>query len=153
ALAAKAPTFAVTPATLTATGVASFAAPLGTPFSGVLATFANADPFGTPASYGAVITWGDGATSAGVIADEGGGVFAVSGSHTYLSAGTAAVTVQINHNLGNTTSAVAHDTATVASDVVIAGADGNDTLEVMRAAGGVPGDVTYVLDGGAPVSL
>jgi hypothetical protein len=138
-------------ATLTATGV-PFAAGLGAPFSGILATFANADPLGSPASYSAIITWGDGATSAGVISDEGGDVFAVSGSHTYLSAGTDNVTIHIEHKLGNTTSAAAHDTATVTSGVVIAGAAG-DTLELMRTAGGGPGDVTYILDGGAPVSL
>jgi hypothetical protein len=139
-------------ATLTATGVPAFAASLGTPFSGTVATFTNADPLGTAASYSAVIAWGDGSTSPAVITDEGDGLFAVSGSHTYLSAGTDAITVQINHNLGDTTSAAAHDTAAVSSDVVIAGAAG-DTLEVMRTAGGGPGDVTYILNGGAPVSL
>src|SRR5262249_23639807 len=51
------------------------------------------------------------------------------------------------------TGAAANDTATVSSDAVVTGVSGNDTLEVMRTAGGQPGDVTYVLDGGAPVSL
>jgi hypothetical protein len=146
-------TLTVTQATLTATGVAPLAAGLASPFSGILATFANADPFGTPASYSAAITWGDGVTSPGIIIDEGGGIFAVSGSHTYLSAGTDAITVQIDHTLGNTTSATANDTATVTSDMVLSGTSGNDSLEVMRTAGGAPGDVTYILDGGAPVSL
>jgi hypothetical protein len=110
-------TFTVTPLRLTASGVPPIAAPLGTPFSRTVATFANADPVGTPASYSALISWGDGGTSLGIITDEGGGRFAVSGSHTYLSAGTKTIAVQIKHKLGDTTSAAAQDVATVSSAV------------------------------------
>src|SRR5262249_49251104 len=108
-------TFTITPLILTANGVPSFAAPLGTPFSRTVATSPTVDPMGTPGSYGAVIPWGDGTPRAGVVADKGGGLFSVSGSHTSLSPGTNPVTVKIKHKLGDTTSAAANDTATVSS--------------------------------------
>jgi hypothetical protein len=102
----------VTPALLTATGV-NFTATAGAPFSGVVATFGNADPLGTTASYTATITWGDGNTSTGTVTDAGGGQFAVSGSNTYATPASYDVTVQISHRLGYTTPATAHSTATV----------------------------------------
>src|SRR5262249_33633907 len=61
----------------------------------------------------ATITWGDGSTSAGVIADLGGGTFQVSGTHTYVTVGNEPVSVQISHNLGYTTTATTSSTATV----------------------------------------
>src|SRR5207249_4160895 len=75
-------TLTVTPAPLTATGI-NFQAIAGAPFSGTVATFQNADPFGGITSYTAIITWGNGNSSAGTITDQGGGIFAVSGSNTY----------------------------------------------------------------------
>src|SRR5207244_865914 len=45
-------TLTVTPAPLAAAGV-NFSATAGAPFSGAVATFTNADPFGTAASYAA----------------------------------------------------------------------------------------------------
>jgi hypothetical protein len=112
-------TIAFGPGTLTVT-----AAPLsstaqaitptaGAPFSGVVATFTNADPFGGPGSYTATITWGDGQTSAGVITDAGGGIFRVSGSHTYADPNNTTFTVTISHKLGYTTSVTATGTASV----------------------------------------
>ena len=87
---------------MSATGV-NFSATAGAPFTGTVATFTNADPFGTAASYTATITWGDGSTSAGTIT--GTGTLTVSGSHTYADPAIDAVSVQISHNLGNTTTA------------------------------------------------
>jgi hypothetical protein len=144
-------TLNVTATPLSATGV-TFVAVAGTPYSGPVATFTNADPYGSAASYTATITWGDGSTSAGTISGTGN-TLTVTGAHTYLVPGNQTVSVQISHKLGYTTSATAHDTATVFHDVVVTGVSGNDTLEVMRTAGGGPGEVTYVLNGGAPVSL
>jgi hypothetical protein len=80
-----------------------------------VATFTNADPFGSPASYSATITWGDGQTSAGVITDAGGGIFRVSGSHTYADPVNNTFSVRISHNLGYTTTATASGTAAVTS--------------------------------------
>jgi streptogramin lyase len=110
------PSFAltVTPAPLTAFGV-NVLATAGAPFSGTVATFVNADPFGFVSSYTATITWGDGNSSVGIIADQGGGVFAVSGSHTYADPKSDAVNVLIQHKLGYTTPATAGSTATVTS--------------------------------------
>jgi hypothetical protein len=78
-----------------------------------VASFVNADPVGTIASYTATINWGDGATSSGTISDSGHGTFLVGGSHTYAEAGTEPVTVHISHVLGNTTSATANSSAVV----------------------------------------
>jgi hypothetical protein len=39
------------------------------------------------------------------------------------------------------------------NDVVVPGTPGNDTLTVAQTAGGTSGDITYVLNGGPPVSL
>jgi hypothetical protein len=74
----------VTAAPLSATGV-NFLAPAGGPYGGPVATFTNPDPFATPASYSATITWGDGSSSAGVISDNGNGTFRVLGTHTYTN--------------------------------------------------------------------
>jgi hypothetical protein len=103
----------VTPAPLSATGV-NFTATAGAPFSGTVATFINADPFGSAASYTATITWGDGAASAGTITGTGS-TLAVIGSHTYADPVNEVVKVTISHKLGYTASATVSDVATVTS--------------------------------------
>jgi probable HAF family extracellular repeat protein len=105
-------TLTVTPAPLSATAI-NFSATAGAPSSGPVATFANADPFGSATSYTALITWGDGSQSAGVIT--GSGTLTVSGSHTYTDPVNETVSVQISHNLGYTTTATTSGTATVTS--------------------------------------
>jgi hypothetical protein len=100
----------VSPLPLSASAV-NVGATAGAPFSGTLATFANPDPYGGAASYTALITWGDGSISAGTIT--GTGTLAVSGTHTYADPGSYAASVQITHNLGNTTMATVYPTATV----------------------------------------
>jgi hypothetical protein len=107
-------TLTVTPAPLTATGV-DVAATAGAPFSGVVATFANADPFGGPGAYTAAISWGDGSTAAGTITDNGDGTFSVRGSHTFADPASDTVQVLIQHTLGYTTAATTTATATVSS--------------------------------------
>ena len=72
---------AVADASLQAQGLA-LAATDSTGFSGVVATFTDADPAGIAGDYVATIDWGDGTTSAGVITTLAGG-FAVSGSHSF----------------------------------------------------------------------
>jgi hypothetical protein len=106
-------TLTVNPAPLSASGV-NFSATAGAPFSGTVATFTNADPFGSAASYSATITWGDGSTSAGVISGTGS-TLTVSGSHTYADPVNETISVQISHNLGYTTTANVSATATVTS--------------------------------------
>jgi uncharacterized repeat protein (TIGR01451 family) len=106
-------TLTVTPAPLSATGL-NLSATAGAPFNGVVATFTNADPFGSAASYTAVITWGDGTTSAGVVSGSGS-TLSVSGTHTYAAPGKDMISVQISHKLGYTTTARVGGTATVTS--------------------------------------
>src|SRR5262249_32697517 len=106
-------TLTVQPAPLTATGV-PVSATAGAPFSGPVATFTNADPYGSAASYTAVITWGDGSTSAGIISGTGS-TLTVSGTHTYADPVSDAVSVTISHKLGYTTTGLAGATATVTS--------------------------------------
>jgi CSLREA domain-containing protein len=103
----------INPAPLTASGV-NFSATAGAPFSGTVATFTNADPLGSAASYRALITWGDGSTSAGVISGTSN-TLTVSGSHTYADPVNQTVSVQIIHVLGDTTTATVNPTATVTS--------------------------------------
>src|SRR5207302_1274951 len=67
----------------------------GSAFSGIVASFTDADPGGTAADYTATITWGDGPTSPALISPAGGGTFIVTGSHTYLQPGSFAVQVTI----------------------------------------------------------
>jgi hypothetical protein len=127
------------PSSLAATGVSAATvadAPLtatavtlnpqeGVPSSNVIvATFTDPDPTDGEhmADYSATISWGDGATSAGVIgkcnATCVGGVaaFKVRGSHTYTEGCTCAVVVNISDEGGAT--AVANSTANVADSVI-----------------------------------
>jgi hypothetical protein len=102
----------VIPATLTASGV-DIQAKAGVRFSGTVATFSNADPFGGVTSYTATINWGDGHSSTGIITDQGSGVFAVRGSHRYREPNSYTIRIFIHHKLGDTTPADASGTATV----------------------------------------
>jgi hypothetical protein len=109
----KGGTLTVAPAPLSAAAV-NFSATAGAPFSGTVATFTNADPYGSAASYTALITWGDGITSAGVISGTGS-TLTVSGSHTYADPVNQTLQVTISHKLGYTATATATATATVTS--------------------------------------
>jgi hypothetical protein len=68
------------------------------PFSGVVATFHDADPHGSAGQYRATLFWGDGTppdtTSAVISADAYGG-FQITGTHTYANGGSYPITVQI----------------------------------------------------------
>ncbi|HEY7310781.1 MAG TPA: choice-of-anchor Q domain-containing protein [Gemmataceae bacterium] len=104
-------TLTINPAPLSASGV-PVSATAGAPFNGPVATFTNADPFGSAASYTAVIHWGDGSSSAGVVSGSGS-TLTVSGSHTYPAPGNETIQVTIGHNLGYTTTATVSDSVTV----------------------------------------
>jgi hypothetical protein len=73
------------------------------------------EPFGGIYSYTATITWGNGNSSAGTISDQGGGLFAVSGSNAFADPTSYGVSVLIQHKLGYTTPATPGSTATVTS--------------------------------------
>jgi hypothetical protein len=79
-------------------------------FTGVVATFTDADPNGIVSDYTASIDWGDGTTTAGVLG--GGPTFTVTGTHIYVGTTPSyPITVTI-HDTGGA-SAVANSTANV----------------------------------------
>jgi len=65
---------------------------VNTVFSGTVGTFSDTDPNGNPRDLTALINWGDGHASPGHITAGGGGGFNVSGSNTYATGGTFAIT-------------------------------------------------------------
>ncbi len=102
-------TVVVADAQLRAAG-ASVAAIAGSSFSGVVATFSDADPGGVASDYTASIAWGDGTSSAGTVTPSGSS-FVVRGTHTYATAGSYSTAVSIFDAGGAST--VAHGTANV----------------------------------------
>jgi hypothetical protein len=97
-------TFSVADAPLAATAVAVTAV-TGTSYSGVVASFTDADPAGTATDYRATITWGNGNTSAGTIAANSQGGFNVTGTNTYTADGAFAITVTITDAGGSSVTA------------------------------------------------
>jgi hypothetical protein len=71
----------------------------GVPFSGqTVATFTHPSGPDAVASYAVTIDWGDGsAATAGTISGPSGGVFTVSGGHTYAAVTNDVITVTIQH--------------------------------------------------------
>ena len=116
----------VADAALTPRGM-TLAATAGTPFSGTVATFADADPGAKPSDYLATIDWGDGHATAGTVAGDTSGGFRVEGSSTYAAAGSHAVTVTIDDIGGGaavaSSSMVVAAPPTPARGFVAAGAD------------------------------
>ena len=99
---------------LTATGV-TLSATEDLPFTGVVATFTDADPNGSASDFGALVDWGDGKTSTGVIATNAGGGFTIIGTHSYANPGFFPVVVNIRDIGGS--SATANSSAQVAQHI------------------------------------
>src|SRR5262249_51720778 len=78
--------------------------PTGGSFSGVVASFTDAKPGGQVGDFTASIDWGDGSTTTGAVAANGG-AFDVSGSHVYSSTGSHDLSVSIADDGGSTASA------------------------------------------------
>jgi uncharacterized protein (TIGR03118 family) len=76
-------TASVADAPLTPGALLTIAATEGALFSGTVGTFTDGNAFATKADFTATIDWGDAATTTGIILTAPGGVFLVSGSHTY----------------------------------------------------------------------
>jgi hypothetical protein len=74
-------------------------------FSGSVATFTDANPFGPVTDFTATISWGDLSSSPGVVSGPTGGPFTVSGSHTYATLGSHTITVSIVDDGGSTATA------------------------------------------------
>jgi carbonic anhydrase/acetyltransferase-like protein (isoleucine patch superfamily) len=105
-----------------ATGVAPSAFPADftaiedSPFTGVVATFTDADLGGGPRDFRASIDWGDGATTSGLVTGDAAGGFAVAGTHTYTLPGQYAVEVSIADIGGSTAAVVSTGTVTPVND-------------------------------------
>jgi subtilase family serine protease len=74
------------------------------------------DPTGSQpvSNYNVTITWGDGAVTSGTVVADGGDNYTVLGSHTYINAGTYALTVSVQNTVNdlagtNTTNLVVAD--------------------------------------------
>jgi virginiamycin B lyase len=92
-----------------AAGGATLYAQPGTPLGPVVASIVDTRPGASLADFSATIDWGDGSSSAGTITAGPGGVFAISGSHTYAAAGTFPIVVTIQD--GRTGEALTADTS------------------------------------------
>ncbi|HEU5434051.1 MAG TPA: hypothetical protein VFU81_20445, partial [Thermomicrobiales bacterium] len=99
----------------------NFNATEGAAFNKTVATFSDGDGNTSAAAYTATIRWGDGTTTAGVIAVGGAG-FNISGSHTYAEEGNYQVVVALN----DTDGAGASSTATAAVADAALNAQGSD---------------------------
>lgn len=85
----------------------------GSPFSGILTSFNNTVTSDPIVDYSATINWGDGSTTAPSSIVGGGGSYAVNASHTYATAGTYTVIVDVTDADGPTNGS-GTGTATVA---------------------------------------
>lgn len=94
-------TIAVADAALAGTPVTILFAPASA-YSGPVATFHDSNTAAPASDFTATIDWGDGNTTAGTIASNGGGNFTVSGTHLYSANGPFTVTVAIADAGGST---------------------------------------------------
>jgi len=132
---------------------------VGLPFTGVVATFTDANPALTNASFAATINWGDNSpTSAGTIAALPGGGFSVTGTHTYNTVGNFIDTITVfrlpdNKSTGATGTAVVNNPVLSATGQSIKPATGLPFTGVVATftdnnPSGQPSDYTVVVDWG-----
>jgi hypothetical protein len=91
-----------------------FSAPSGSSFTTTVANFSDSDTTAVPGDFVATINWGDATTSAGTVSG-GGGMFQVSGTHTYAGTGTFSVVVTLTDDAPGTATAQVTSTAKVAN--------------------------------------
>jgi hypothetical protein len=80
----------------------------------LLATFGDANPFGSVSDFTGVIDWGDGTQSPGSVIAGSPGEFSLEGSHTYAGGGNFPVLIDI-HDIGGSS---LHTRTTAASNGV-----------------------------------
>ncbi len=98
--------------TLTATGGSPISSTFGTSITNAtVATFTDTNTTNPASEFTAVITWGDGQSSAGMISGSSG-TFTVTGSHTYADAGAFPIGVTIS-NFGGSANVTTSTSATV----------------------------------------
>ncbi len=127
-------TATVADAALTATGQ-PIRGTEGQAFTGVVASFTDADPTGSASDYTATIAWGDGSTSAGTAQPNGAGGFDVVGSHTYVEEGNYPASVTVQDTGGS--SATATPTATVSDAPLTAAGQNIQAAEGQAFSGAV----------------
>jgi uncharacterized repeat protein (TIGR01451 family) len=95
----------------------------GVPFSGTVATFADANVNSPPSKFTATIDWGDGtpSTDGTIAAGSDPGSFIVAGHHIYASEGTFGVTVEMDENAPGNAGASVISTANVAERLEVTG--------------------------------
>ncbi len=117
----------VADAPLTASG-AALSATEGASFSGVVATFTDGNPNASPTDFQALITWGDGASSAGTISAGSAGGFTVTGTHTFAEEGTYTLGIQITDvsgaTVGTSSTAKVADAPLTANAVPVSATEG-----------------------------
>jgi ELWxxDGT repeat protein len=129
----------------------SYTLTAGAAYNGPVASFRDANPLSTAADYQAVIAWGDGSTSAGVVTADGKGGFVVSGGHTYAAAGQYPAVVQVQDAGGS--AATAHPLMAVRAPSLTATAGGPYTVTEggsltlhATASGSAGGPLSYSWD-------
>lgn len=84
---------------------AFFRSSAGRTFTGMVASFQDANPLGRLGDFAAEIDWGDGSTTNGLIESATPGVYRVIGSHVYQTTGSFTLEVRIRSNGGNVATA------------------------------------------------
>jgi hypothetical protein len=115
-------------AALSATGQAVSATEGGS-YTGVLATFSDANAGATVGDYTATIAWGDGSTGLGTVSAAAGGGWQVNGTHTYANEGAYTATVTLNDRGGSSATAngtgAVRDAALSAAGQPVSASEGN----------------------------
>ena len=104
------------------------------PFTGDVATFTDGNPQGKNSDFTATINWGDGTLpTTGSIAEDGHGVFHVTGTHTYGEEGTFPVVVRVR-DIGGASLVIAGAATVQDAPLTITGVNGKATEGVKFTA-------------------
>ena len=136
-----------------------FSTPEAVPFNGTVATFSDADPSKTAASFTVTIDWGDGTTTPGTVSG-GSGSFTVTGQHTYADEGAFSFTVTVTETGAGGATASSSATATVTESDALSGSPATFSATATQPFSGVvatftdtntanvAGDLTATIDWG-----
>ncbi len=97
-----------------------------------IAEFTDANPSATTSDYSTVIDWGDGSPNSLGVVYQTGGVFSVTGPHTYADPGTYDIIVNVTDDGGSTVTLT--NTATV-TDLAVTGTVSSFTAEEGQSTG------------------
>src|ERR1700730_5130093 len=123
----------------------TFTATSNIAFNGAVATFTDTNLINLPGDFAATINWGDATTTVGTVTGSNG-LFTVSGTHTYMAAGTDVVTVTLTDDAPAAT-APANSTANVGTVLTVQETLAAATAGTAAADGtpivGLPADRLY----------